>query len=438
MGLKFEVMAGVAVSVVSAAAAGAQVLPFAAADWEVQPSQAELLAAWPASTPTSIYEGKVQLECGLDSARRPNACRVIDEYPLDLGFAAAALSLVGKYEIKAGKAPPSGGRVALSVSLQAPGYTRVEWLRKPTRADLQAVWPVEAWKHGQGGWSAVSCKVSEAGMLFACAADAEKPAGAGFGAAAVALTPQFKMKPATFRGVPVASSVRIPIVFPNFSPSMVNAASASLMDATDFWLSAPSYADVFAAYPAKARNPRVDGHVTLNCVVAKDGLLKQCATITEAPSGMGFAEAAKRLSKHFVADMPTVRPRATGEIWVHLPIAFLSGMLDGQTPILEGPAWSQLPTAEQAGEIYPDAADKAGVLTGRAVLSCRVLAEGKVDCGVRTEEPAGYDFGDAAMRLAPNFRLKIWTASGTPVIGSAVAIPIRFNMDAPPPAAAKP
>jgi len=34
------------------------------------------------------------------------------------------------------------------------------------------------------------------------------------------------------------------------------------------WAAAPSYADVVAAYPAKPKAAKVDGHVVLNCAIA--------------------------------------------------------------------------------------------------------------------------------------------------------------------------
>src|SRR5262249_18076189 len=65
---------------------------------------------------------------------------------------------------------------------------------------------------------------------------------------------------------------------------------------------------------------------------------------------------------------------------------------------------------------------------GRVVLSCRVDDEGGlVDCATDEESPAGEGFADAALKMAPIFRMKPLTIDGRPVAGGSVQIPIVFR-----------
>src|SRR5205814_10111810 len=88
-----------------------------------------------------------------------------------------------------------------------------DWLRKPTERDLLVVWPKAAWRKGLGGKATIACLVSPQGAVYDCVPTSESPPGENFGAAAVALTPQFLMRPATLGGQPVLSPVTIPINF---------------------------------------------------------------------------------------------------------------------------------------------------------------------------------------------------------------------------------
>jgi TonB family protein len=77
-------------------------------------------------------------------------------------------------------------------------------------------------------------------------------------------------------------------------------------------------------------------------------------------------------------------------------------------------------------QYYPKAAAAAHV-EGRAVLRCTVAATGDlIDCTTAAEEPAGQGFGDAALHLAPLFKMRPMTKDGTPVSGGKINIPIRF------------
>lgn len=96
--------------------------------------------------------------------------------------------------------------------------------------------------------------------------------------------------------------------------------------------------------------------------------------------------------------------------------------------VIVQPAWVRKPTGEDMGRHYPQRALKMG-LAGRAVITCNVDAEGGlVNCLASEENPADLGFGEAALKMAPLFRMRPMTANGQPVGGGTVRIPILFRL----------
>jgi periplasmic protein TonB len=97
-------------------------------------------------------------------------------------------------------------------------------------------------------------------------------------------------------------------------------------------------------------------------------------------------------------------------------------------PLLKNVQVEQMPTVGQFMRFYPPKAMRAEV-TGAVVLRCTVSAELKPDsCAVVSEDPAGYDFGAAAVRLASLFKLKPKTADGLSVVGGVWQTRIAFRI----------
>jgi TonB family protein len=310
--------------------------------------------------------------------------------------------------------------------------TQPDWVRKPDASHF--VWPRAALKDGIDGEATVACKVSAQGVLYDCVVQSESPVGLGFGQAALAMTPQFTMRPLTRDGQPVAGgTVRIPIRWKDMHAHTESYASGRM--ATIQWLKAPTFEDVLAAYPSKPRQEQVGGRATLSCIYSKDGRLSECQVITQSPGDLGFGTAAVKLEKLFRGP-PLATALQANTIMTQVTVAFAPETLSGARTIGK-PQWVGLPTFEDLKASFPAAAWKAGVLKARVVLSCNVAAEGGVEgCKVDTEEPAAQGFGAAALSVTHAFRLSVWTDEGLPTVGGTVRIPIRYDFsDAPPPAA---
>lgn len=315
-----------------------------------------------------------------------------------------------------------------------------EWLRRPSPADLMAVYPTAALERGLGGKAIIGCKVSLQGALFDCEVLAEEPQGMGFGQAALALTPQLQMKPALRDGQPVIGSLRMPIEFKAGGPPtgsfLRNAAIGSPFRRSfigqPIWSAAPTYDEAVAVYPERAAEKRVGGSATIKCELTEERGLRRCTTISESPRGYGFAKAARTLSDRFLL-APVAEEVDLEGVETQYRVVFDPAMLDPARRIVGRPDWRSLPSPGDVGGAYPAKALDEGVSGARVSMDCLVGAGGQVeDCRVLSETPAGYGFGEAARALAPHFRLSVWTEEGLPTMGGRVTIPMRYEAPSPP------
>ncbi|WP_395647560.1 energy transducer TonB [Terricaulis sp.] len=95
--------------------------------------------------------------------------------------------------------------------------------------------------------------------------------------------------------------------------------------------------------------------------------------------------------------------------------------------VLTNPFWVERPDAGDFARNYPQRALDENV-DGRAILDCLVAPDGRLACMVVTEEPEGYGFGEASLRVARSFRMAPLTRDGAPTAGGRVRVPIRWQL----------
>lgn len=291
-----------------------------------------------------------------------------------------------------------------------------------------AVVPERALLDGFSGGAVMSCKVSTSGALFDCSVDSETPPGMGFGAAVLALAPKLRVKPATRDGVPVEGAMRVPVSFnvPRDHRRMhINVP----------WIAAPTYDQMAAAYPVKARQHQIGGRVVLSCQFKTGGRLGRCRPLREEPEGTGFGEAATSLAEAFLAPAELANGTKIAGMDTHIAFTFDAEMLDAAKQVVEKPRWVSVPEGDQVLNSYPPAAVRAGVRSARVVMDCVAAEGGRLEsCALQTEEPAGLGFSQSALGLVSAFRLRLWTDDGVPIVGGRVRIPLRYELPIEPPA----
>jgi periplasmic protein TonB len=95
--------------------------------------------------------------------------------------------------------------------------------------------------------------------------------------------------------------------------------------------------------------------------------------------------------------------------------------------VLTGITWLARPSQQDFDRYYPPRANQREQ-EGRVVLDCIVSGDGRIACTVASEEPSGWGFGDAAVRISRNFRAAAQTSDGRPTSGGRVRVPITFRL----------
>jgi protein TonB len=87
----------------------------------------------------------------------------------------------------------------------------------------------------------------------------------------------------------------------------------------------------------------------------------------------------------------------------------------------------KMPSPTEFARYYPPEAYAKGI-SGHAMVKCQVAADGSMtNCLVVSESPEGLGFGDAMLKIAPHFRMKLLSKSGQPTVGWWINIPAAFN-----------
>lgn len=178
--------------------------------------------------------------------------------------------------------------------------------------------------------------------------------------------------------------------------------------------------DLKAVFPKAAWDQKITGEVTLACVADAKGELKDCTVARENPVGQGFGEAALK-----VVGKERIKPKdAAGASVAGRPV---KTNIDFLAPGDSNPEWQKKPSSADLAGVFPTAAVKAGK-DGKAGIGCQVTVEGFLqNCKVLWEDPVGLGFGQAALQLAPQFRMSPKIRGGKPIPGGKVSVPIVWS-----------
>jgi TonB family protein len=211
---------------------------------------------------------------------------------------------------------------------------------------------------------------------------------------------------------------------PHAAPAPAHAAVAAPATAPD---------PVLAFYPAGARAAGVEGQATLRCARNEHLALVNCALVSETPAGQGFGAAALAMAAQSKdnpkVDLPALKTEASADTVIkfqlHPPDITPDITLMAHT--ISAPKIVAKPTPAQIQAAYPVRA-LSDQVEGGAIIACTVTERGDLNaCHVGREEPAGYGFGQAAVDLAPDFKMSPARIDGDPVGGAPVNIAVGFT-----------
>lgn len=303
--------------------------------------------------------------------------------------------------------------------------TNPDWLTPPSGEAMAKYYPDEAIDRSVSGRVVLVCLTRLDTRVEGCEVVEEAPIGMGFGDAALRMAKaEFRLKPATENGKPVAgSSVRLPL---NWIAPMPNA-RAVIFKA--IWAEAPSYADVEAAWPAEAGD-LAEGRAVLRCRVKADGSLANCGIAGQTPKGAPFGAAARALVDKFRLRMTPEEAEKLTTADVAISFHFFNPSTpQGRARKVVSPEWVRQIDPAKVIALFPSTAADKGITQGVGVADCLVRPDGVLaDCKVAREAPEGLGFGASAVVLAGLLQVNPWTPDGRPSHGVRIKLPITFNL----------
>lgn len=250
----------------------------------------------------------------------------------------------------------------------------------------------KAWPRGTDGkviygGATLDCAIGPAGRAKDCVVVEESVPGAGLGAAALRLAPQFKRRAGRSR----EGRARLEIEHE--------------FDTPPTWVKQPSIEAIVSAIPAKAGSR--PGRATIVCTVMLNGILSKCSVAEEDPVGFGFGDAALLLMPS-LAMRPAMKEGQSVSTEVHIPVNFqgTGGASTQIVSVVNNLPWVTAATMDEVVQAFPSSAI-GRAQRGDVGLQCDVTKDGKVrECVVISAAPSGLGFERSAVKLTTRFSVR--------------------------------
>jgi TonB family protein len=188
-------------------------------------------------------------------------------------------------------------------------------------AAMLADYPPAARAAGIEGKASLECARVAHGAPDGCKVVAEKPAGRGFGEAALALARRAPRSPALAVVEEKDPVWRIDFAFSLKPAPAVTPDVFGGVHVPPKFEHSPTDEQILAAYPIGAMDSRTDGFVVLFCSVAADGHMSGCIARAN-PSRYGFEAAGLKLAPFFGVQTTTDDGSPTAGTTITIPILF--------------------------------------------------------------------------------------------------------------------
>ena len=136
-----------------------------------------------------------------------------------------------------------------------------------------------------------------------------------------------------------------------------------------------------------------------------------------------------------IESQESLPPCVIGSAVVGSEIERTFGFLDGphlldpplkNTQVITNPDWRERSSPALIASVYPLHA-RAAKISGHVQIKCTVSAMGAAEnCQVISENPAGEQFGTAALRASQAFRFRPRTRNCVPEGGAVIVVPLDF------------
>ncbi|MDB5464099.1 MAG: hypothetical protein JWP28_3384 [Phenylobacterium sp.] len=162
---------------------------------------------------------------------------------------------------------------AAAASLYGP--SKADVAAAPSNDEVMAAWPAKAAARRTEGSAVARCTAAPSGVLSDCQVMLQRPEGAGFGEALLALAPKYRMKPAAEADRPAGTEVVI-------------SASWPAADTPPDWRVQPKPGDFATTATPAISHGHLAGRAVMNCLLGKLGTTHQCVVVYQNPPGKGF------------------------------------------------------------------------------------------------------------------------------------------------------
>jgi TonB family protein len=304
------------------------------ADWLRKPTPSQLRDAWPVEAFGKHIEGKVQLNCAVNTAGLAEDCKVESETPSGLGFGAAALLLTPTFLFNPARdaSGPVLSRVNIPINFaaggswtgsRAPVLAATEeilrdpvWTAAPTFEDLGAAYPARG--AGRAFYVAFRCDIDKGGSLSRCDLKQSEPRDGAAEAAARTLIRRFRLDPT---GLDTRLRPRTDVAIRLIDPSSADFRERQI--AEPLWVTVADPSSKLGIYPPQAAAKGIRTGVGIaTCHVEFDGTLSGCVPGKANPEGAAFSEAAVRVASVMRMRRWTQAGGPVDGAMINLPIRF--------------------------------------------------------------------------------------------------------------------
>ena len=330
-------------------------------DWLAKPTINNLMAVWPAGALRKGQNGQATLHCKVTTSGLVRSCTVIKEEPKGWGFGGAALALSSTFLMKPamkGGAPVEGAEVSVPISFKTDGASEdstpssggstgripdadhhsgpvtvlreAVWDKTPSIPEIKAEIDKKVGDKFADGQVVFQCALEKkTGRLRSCVVANASPGMAQFQGVARSLTSKFRANPDVLGDIKNDVIINLAFSFPDMSSDVWGKRYL----ARPHWIRAPASGPAQKLFPEEAAKAGLKaGSATVDCVIAPDGALTQCAVISESAPNVGFGVMAVKLAQAFAANPWTDDGLPAEGAHIRLPVKMVDAEADKLAP----------------------------------------------------------------------------------------------------------